>query len=238
MLHGIDVSAYQSDLDFEAVAMDFVIVKATGGPGPRYVNPIWQLQCNAAASVGIHRQGLYHFSGDGWMHTNPVQEAEHFIRTVAPLQQGRVLVLDFESSSPGDPWPTNDANWALTWLQRVEREFGRKPIIYANGQALGNPGLRIVRDAGYQLWHAYYTDRPMPVGYAPDVARPGANHWGQALMWQFTQKGRLPGYGGNLDLNRFYGETGDWDNLARGGAAAGSELIPGISGLDKDSCQL
>lgn len=228
MMHGIDVSNYQGTLDFEAVPMDFVLIKATGGPGPRYVNPIWALQSDAATSVGIHRQGLYHFSGDGWLYTDPITEADHFIRTVASKQAGKILVLDFESSSPPNPWPTNDANWAMLFLRRVEAAFGRKPMIYANGQALGNPGLRSIRDAGYQLWHAYYTDRPMPVGYVPDVGRPGANHWGQGLMWQFTQKGRLPGYGGDLDLNRFYGEPSDWDALAGG---SGTALIPGVSGL-------
>lgn len=207
-LYGIDVSAYQASIDFAATPMDFAIIKATGGPS--YVNPYMGGQDDAAAASGVTRRGFYHFSGDGWTGTTAKQEADHFINTVRSRQAGHALVLDWES-----PGPISNPGWALEWLQRVEAAFGRKPWIYANGQALGYPGIKAVADAGYPLWHAYYSDRPVN-GYNPDMARPTAPYWGQAKIWQFTQYGRLPGYGANLDLNVFYGTGAEWDTYAGG----------------------
>lgn len=210
MLYGIDVSAYQSGLNFGLVPYDFVIIKATGGPA--YTNPVWKQQDDAAASAGKAMRGLYHFSGDGWTGTTPEQEADHFIGTVADRQAGKALVLDWEASVGS--WPINNPAWALTWLRRVEDAFGRKPWVYANGQALSY-NMSAIAAEGYPLWHAYYSDSPVN-GYNPDLNRPTPNWFGHAPMWQFTQYGRLPFYSGNLDLNAFFGDEADWWRLATG----------------------
>lgn len=229
MLYGVDISNYQSDLNPAAIPCDFVIVKATGGPGPRYVNPHWVTQINAARAAG-KLTGLYHFSGDGWMHTSPEQEADHFINTIRPHQAGAALVLDFEVSDRNQhpSWPVNDPGWALAFLRRVTNAFGRKPWVYANGQALGF-NMSAIAAEGYPLWHAYYSDRPV-YGYTPDMGRPAAPHFGPAPMWQFTQFGNLPGYGSALDLNAFYGSVDDWNRLA---GLAGELLIPDLPGIPK-----
>lgn len=222
MLYGVDVSAYQPDLDFAAVPMDFVIIKATGGPG--YTNPLFRAQDDAARVSGVQRRGFYHFSGDGWTGTSAAEEANHFINTVADRQAGHALVLDWEA-----PGPISNPGWALEWLRRVEAAFGRKPWIYANGQALGYDMGPIARE-GFPLWHAYYSDRPVS-GYTPDMARPAAPHWGAGRMWQFTQYGRLPGYGGSLDLNLFYGDAAEWDRLA---GQSRPLLLDGVAELYRD----
>lgn len=209
MLHGIDISNYQSDLTIANVAADFVIVKATGGPGPRYVNPYWESQLTAAQGAG-RLTGLYHFSGDGWSGTTPEQEADHYINTIRHRQAGCALVLDFEASV--GTFPIDNPAWALAFLRRVTAAFGRKPWIYANGQALGF-GLSAVAAEGYPLWHAYYSDQNV-YGYTPDMPRPTTAAFGQAKMWQFTQYGYLPGYGRNLDLNRFFGTVDDFKTIS------------------------
>lgn len=224
-LYGIDVSNYQAGINFSAVPADFAIIKATGGPS--YVNPNWQAQDDRAAAAGLLR-GLYHFSGDGWNGTTPMQEADHFINTVRHRQAGHALVLDFEASV--GQWPINDPNWAIAFCERVTNAFGRKPWVYANGQALGYGLGAKLAAAGYPLWHAYYSDRDPIKGYSPDLGRPTASGYGLAPMWQFTQYGRLNGYDGSLDLNVFYGDRNDWNRFA-GLEPAKKELITGVKDL-------
>lgn len=207
-LQGIDVSAYQATLDFAAVPMDFVFVKSTGGPA--YVNPYWVAQCDAAAQSGVTRQGLYHFAGDGWQGTTAKQEADHFINTVGSRQAGKILVLDWEQGSL-----ISNPGWAVEFCNRIADWSGRAPMVYANGAALAY-NLSALKDRGVELWHAWYGNDARIDGYNPP-ARPGANWWGQGLVFQYTQRGRLPGYGGYLDLNVFYGDGAAWDRLAKGG---------------------
>lgn len=52
-----------------------------------------------------------------------------------------------------------------------------------------------------KLWVAHYTSNPyplMPTG------------WTSWWLWQFTSTNRMPGYAGNLDTNRFYGDDADF----------------------------
>lgn len=52
-----------------------------------------------------------------------------------------------------------------------------------------------------KLWVAHYTSNPYP------LLPQGWDGW---WLWQFTSTGRLPGYAGNLDTNRFYGDDADY----------------------------
>jgi GH25 family lysozyme M1 (1,4-beta-N-acetylmuramidase) len=52
-----------------------------------------------------------------------------------------------------------------------------------------------------KLWVAHYTSNPYP------LLPTGWDSW---WLWQFTSTGRLPGYAGNLDTNRFYGDDADF----------------------------
>ena len=52
-----------------------------------------------------------------------------------------------------------------------------------------------------KLWVAHYTANPYP------LLPTGWDSW---WLWQFTSTGRLPGYAGNLDTNRFYGDDADF----------------------------
>ncbi len=52
-----------------------------------------------------------------------------------------------------------------------------------------------------KLWVAHYTTNPYP------LIPTGWDSW---WLWQFTSSGRLAGYAGNLDTNRFYGDDADF----------------------------
>jgi GH25 family lysozyme M1 (1,4-beta-N-acetylmuramidase) len=52
-----------------------------------------------------------------------------------------------------------------------------------------------------KLWVAHYTTNPYP------LMPTGWDNW---ILWQHTSSGRLPGYAGNLDMNRFNGDDADF----------------------------
>lgn len=64
---------------------------------------------------------------------------------------------------------------------------------------------------GKLLWVAHYKDDGEP--WLPF----GWNRW---WLWQWSDRGRLGGYAGNLDMNRFGGTQAEFDAWVRGGGQA------------------
>ena len=52
-----------------------------------------------------------------------------------------------------------------------------------------------------KLWVAHWTTNIYP------LIPTGWNNW---WLWQYSSTGRLPGYSGNLDMSRFYGDEADF----------------------------
>ncbi|QFG14833.1 endolysin [Arthrobacter phage Lymara] len=207
-LNGIDVSMHQGTaLSFAATGAQFVGIKATEGVG--YTDP--QYVANVAKA---RRDGLpimhYHFArpfaADG---NTATAEADWFLSVVrAQLGPDDVLVLDFEAEN------THRTDWANDFLDLVHANTEKRPWLYCNQSVANQPGWDAVKGK-YPLWCAQY---PSPViqSWSPLNAAPSVPGW-NLVMWQYSQSGRLPGYGGDLDLNVFYGDMGAWQTLAAGG---------------------
>ncbi|WP_104164654.1 GH25 family lysozyme [Arthrobacter sp. SX1312] len=215
MLHGIDVSAHQPANIPALVSADFAIIKATGGTG--YINPHALKQRFAAP----RRAGFYHFAGDGFPWTKPEAEAQHFLELWRALAQpGDVPVLDWEP-----PAPVHDTAWAYRWLDIVAGATGTTPLLYCNLSVATSFDWSRVQALGVKLWLAYYgNDAPIHGYRVPNLplwAQFVATGWGHPPIWQYTQNGYLPGYGGNLDLNIAYEDL--WD------ASTGRDLVPGVN---------
>lgn len=203
-MNGIDISSWQRGIDLAAVPCEFVIVKATEGTS--YLNPYCGENLRQAEGLG-KKLGVYHFAGGG----NPDAEAEYFAANVKNCIGKAILVLDWEIQDA-----PNGTEWAKRWLDRVYEITRVKPIIYMSNYLVNHLNWSAVSSAGYRLWNAYYYNYGTPMGYNPDAPLPehlGA--WGTALLYQYTSEGRLDGYNGNLDLDVFYGDPGDWDAYTR-----------------------
>ena len=72
-----------------------------------------------------------------------------------------------------------------------------------------------VANADYGLWVANYGTND---GTAQESVfdRYPLKYWSFYVLWQYTSKGRLNGYSGNLDLNYFSGDSSAWDKYAGG----------------------
>jgi LysM repeat protein len=104
---------------------------------------------------------------------------------------------------------------AKTWLDEVEKAFGKKPIIYSGqyflqdyfSEAGGGPPSW-AKD--YPLWLAQY-----PFNYVDGSSKPFLPRgWFKWTFWQYSDKGRINGINANVDLNVFNGTLEDLYKLA------------------------
>lgn len=205
-LNGIDISEHQAGINVSATGAQFALVKATEGVG--FTDPAFRSNVNSVRSAGIPL-GLYHFARPNADTGNTAAaEAQTFIAAVKDiLQPSDVVILDWEKDD------TSDVRWAREWIDLVSSALGRKVLFYTYLNEARKPYWGPVQ-AVSQLWLAQYpTDANQSWG--PINSLPSAPGWSIAI-WQYSSHGRLSGYGGDLDLNVFYGNLEAWGKLAAG----------------------
>lgn len=213
--HGIDISSHQGGLNVGAIWADFVIVKATEDDD--YVNPYMVSQANATLGAS-KRLGFYHFARPG----DAAAQARYFVSAVGALRAKATLWLDWEANAVAQ-----GPGWAKQFLDTVRSLTGATPGIYMNGSAVnGYDWSAVARE--YPLWYAGGPDYSDYGSSYSDPAVPNVSYWGQPLIHQYTEDGRLPGYSGTLDLNRCR-DRAALDRMIGGGAPAAASA-PASSG--------
>lgn len=215
MLKGIDISHWQKGIDLGAIDVDFVICKATEGNG--YTDVMCDTFYQKAKSLG-KKLGVYHFARPD-LGNSGEEEADWFIKETLGYHKEAMLVLDWES---GDL--TNVA-WAKAWLDRVYSKTGVKPVIYMSASVMHSADWSSVVNADYGLWVANYGTND---GTAQESVfdRYPLKYWSFYALWQYTSKGKLNGYNGNLDLNYFSGDSSAWDKYAGGSPSSSKPSNP------------
>lgn len=204
-LDGIDVSSNQPAEICRMVSYDFAIVKATGNPPGHawdYVNPFWQRQIDdALAATGCG--GLYHFTHG----LDANAEADFFIDQVKDYIGRVLLAIDYEGGAV-----KRGRAWLQELIVRIQNRAGVAPVVYASSSVIKEQGLaELCRDRGCALWSAnYWRGYEAIVGYDRGGCRMDV---AASVMWQYTSSGHLDGYDGNLDLDVFFGDAGDWAAL-------------------------
>lgn len=186
-IKGIDVSKWQGDIDWQAVAdsgIKFAIIKATEGTS--YVDPYFAANWEGAKAAGL-LVSAYHML---WPSLLAEKQAAHFLATLGDRKADLPLVLDAERPAVG-----NIGAFVEEMALAVEAADGRKPFIYTaqnywNTHVGWAPGW-----ADYPLWVADYdaASPAMPTG------------WDSYTIWQYSSTGRVAGISGNVDLNLFQG---------------------------------
>ncbi len=206
-VHGIDVSKYQGQIDWEqvrAAGVSFAFIKATEG-GDR-VDSRFQENWEGARRAGVPR-GAYHFTY--WCRPMADQIA-WFIRHVPRDPDALPPVLDvewnFESPTCARRIPVAQAQAKMReFLHAIERHYGKKPIIYADimfhREVLANNEF-----AQYPFW-------VRSVRTVPHERYPG-RRW---AFWQITATGRVAGISTPVDRNVFAGTRQQWQQIAQTG---------------------
>ena len=198
MMHGIDVSNWQSGLTPAALDIDFCIAKATEGIG--YTDPC----CDGFVQNCINNAipwGFYHFAREN----DPVAEADYFVQETRNYFGHGIPVLDYETTN------LDDCEWCEQWMVRVHELTGIWPMLYISAYQVPKfDGSWIPQTCG--LWLAGY---PYPAEtWTSDEMPYSIGEWEFCAIWQFTSSLHLNGYNGNLDGNLAFMDESAWAKYA------------------------
>jgi len=200
-VHGVDVSKYQGNVDWQAVkdaGVAFAFIKATEGGDA--ADPKFLRNWEGAKAAGIPR-GAYHFV---YWCRQPHEEIGNFESVVPAERDALPPVLDVEAT------PTSRTCKRTLYrdevladmrkmLEEMERHYGKKPIIYSSvdfyQSILHSDAL-----SEYPIW-------VRSTKYHPTV-RYGSRKW---TFWQYRSDGSVPGIPGSVDQNTFHGTHEQWE---------------------------
>jgi lysozyme len=216
-VRGIDVSYYQGDIDWNAVAgagYGFAITRINHSD---FMDPKFDQNWAAIKEVGMLR-GAYQYFEPG---EDVATQAQIVIDKLGMLGPGDLpAVIDVETTSGVGPAQVEDA--VGEWLQLVEAGTGKKPIIYT-GKYFWQDNVGSTAFSDYLLWHAQYPNACQPPVDPPPGCSSCANiaeQWSEVAVWQYSSSGSVPGISGNVDLNVFNGNLAELTAIANGGGGS------------------
>ncbi len=219
MINGVDLASYQGAPDFGKIrtqGYEFGITKVS--EGTRYIFPGFRRNRSEMARVGMG-VGFYHFARGG----NSTAESDYFLGAIGELLPGECLALDWEITHP-DP-----VQWCHAFLSRVYARTGVRPYIYLNMSTAGSLRWDPVAKGNFPLWLAQYDDKKN---------FPGVPYWGTPLIKQYSDRGKVAGINGNVDLNVFHGDLAMFrrfgaNPVAATAPASGPDTLPALAYGDK-----
>lgn len=184
----VDISHHQPDpIDWakvKASGVVGVIHKATEGTG--YRDPNYTARKKAAKAAGL-LWGAYHFASGA----DVSKQVAWFVAKAAP-EPDDLLALDYEDNAASQM----SIEQAREFIRLVEQTTTRSCVLYSGNtvkQALGRKVDLFLAER--RLWLAQYSQRPVP-----------QSSWALApWLWQYSDKGTVPGIKGNVDVNEYRG---------------------------------
>lgn len=195
---GIDVSSYQGDINWDAVAkdgIDFAMIRILTGKDASAIKYDSKFKTNysGARAAGLN-VGVYRYSY-ATSRTLARREAKAVINALDGRKLDYPIVMDFEDSSILQGTSTNSrrAEIILAFKEEVEKA-GYKFALYANKNWLDN-----YIDTGMlgdtHIWIARWRSLESGHGYTGR---------GTVTMWQYTDAGSVKGISGKVDMDVSY----------------------------------
>ena len=194
---GIDVSSFQGEIDWQAVAdagIDFVMIRiggrGYGAEGVLYTDEQAQINYTGAKAAGL-QVGGYFFS-QAISVEEAIEEAAYALQQIKGWELDMPLVFDWEYL--GEEARTADVDkrmltdCTLAFCKTVALA-GYEPMIYFNPNQSDNH-IYLEELTDYRGWLAMYTQQ-MTYPYRVD-------------MWQYTNTGSVPGIEGPVDINLYF----------------------------------
>ena len=192
---GIDVSSYQQEIDWEAVAasgVEFAIIRAAyrGYTAGKLVEDAYFHQNMRGALAAGLDVGVYIFS-QAINEEEAIEEAEMVLDMVKPYRLTLPIVFDWEQVDSSKA-RTNKisgkmlTDCALAFCDRVEQEGYQSSVYFY--QKIGYALYDLVGIKDRSWWLADYNAVP-------------AFYYGGYELWQYTSSGTVPGIKGNVDMN-------------------------------------
>lgn len=195
-LFGIDISTHQKShaIDYEKIAkqIKFVILRATwtghGTGESLYVDAEFEKHYKAFHDLGVPI-GVYHYSCADTV-AEGKREAEFLLKAIEGKEITYPVFWDTEDSHHQRPISRKAlTDIGLAFCERV-KQAGYTPGVYASTYWFKGE-LELARLNHLVLWVADYRGYSKPPVEGVDI-------------FQFSSRGRLSGYNGNLDFNYSY----------------------------------
>jgi GH25 family lysozyme M1 (1,4-beta-N-acetylmuramidase) len=183
-IKGIDVSHHNGNIDWKKVAAEgvkFAFIKAS--EGFTFVDSKFRTNVEGANAAGI-KTGAYHYAKFSTV-AEALAEAKHFISVISSVNLTYPVVLDLEEDKKkaGKQVLTEAA---LAFINMV-KATGRTVLLYS-GKSFLESNLYESKLKDVHLWVARYNST---LGRSADI-------------WQYSDKGIVPGILGHVDLNWAY----------------------------------
>ncbi|WP_295012010.1 peptidoglycan-binding protein [uncultured Microbacterium sp.] len=200
ILFAVDTSNWQEGITADITRLwaqagvNHAVVKMGGGNVGVYELSTHRPQVAAYRAAGIPASRYWFNGRDASIDAQVAAVRAQLAAT--PLAAGERFVWDVENEGTTPRWTpaeVEQAARALADLVPLARQ-----VVYLSAAATRDVDWSTVVRLGLGLMVADYganTGQPVSV--------PLVGHWprGQVWLWQYTDQGRLPGYGGNLDLS-------------------------------------
>ena len=192
---GIDVSKYQGNIDWGAVAasgINFAIIRVGyrgSSSGALVQDPNFKKNISGATKAGI-KVGLYFFT-QAVNEAEAVEEASMAMSLASGYKVTYPIFIDTESASNGraNGLSKSTRTAVVKAFCHTVRNGGYKAGVYASKSWYANQ-LNASALNGYCIWVAQYNS--------------SCTYSGKYDMWQYSSKGSVSGIKGNVDMNISY----------------------------------
>ncbi len=199
---GVDVSKYQTKVDWNAVAADgieFVLIRlgfrGYAPAGNMALDKYYEQHITAAQDAGL-KVGVYFFT-QALNTQEAVEEAEFVLKNLEGIELDAPVYLDIETIDFAANGRLDKAKLSkeehtancLAFCETIENA-GYKAGVYANKEWLNNKLNSEKIAENYEIWLANYTNQ--------------ATYEGEYQTWQYTSQGTVAGIPGTVDLNVRY----------------------------------
>ena len=193
---GIDVSAYQRDIDWEkvkAAGVEFVIIRAGyrgSVTGALVQDSYFEKNIKGATAAGLE-VGVYFFT-QAISEAEAVEEASAVVSMVSDYELKLPIYIDTEGAGGNgraDRLDVATRTLVCEAFCRTAKNAGYNAGVYASRNWLYN-NLDTSRLEQFEIWDAEYVSVPQYKGYY--------------TMWQHSSKGKVDGIEGNVDLDIYY----------------------------------
>lgn len=203
-VRGVDVSAYQGDIDWKTLAsqnIDFAFIKAT--EGSNFTDKRFAFNFAEASKTSL-RVGAYHFFS---FESGGDTQAENFIKAVPKTENmlPPVVDLEFYGNFSADNINKESVVYELNkMLDALYEHYGMHPMIYTAEEEYS-----LFIDGGFEN---------NPIWIRGVYSKPKISDGRQWTFWQYTNRERLDGYNGSerfIDMNVFYGSKEDFARFGK-----------------------
>ena len=191
---GIDVSKYQTGINWTKVknaGINFVMIRCGYrgyGSGVLVEDPMYRSHISGAKAAGL-RVGVYFFS-QAVNEAEAVEEASMAVSLAKKYGINMPIAIDSEYAAGGRGRADGLSKSARTAVTKAfcntVRSAGYTPMVYAS-KAWFSDHLNVSQLSGYYIWVAHYSEK---CGYT-----------GKYHIWQNTDKGKVDGVPGRVDMN-------------------------------------